>query len=395
MRKIVFAMFTFIFGLLWAEVKVEKILETTDVREYNQWVKENKAKYPGLNFIYVNAKIEKKTKEGRRYRIYYYDEDGNEKYIEEVKGNTEVLVSPYFDAVGIYTCARHMATKAVIKNGQGETILETHGYLAFISPYLYLTVPEGDASPSNPMVRVFSGKSKSWVKELPDCWLLNGRNVAHSDNFDFSVVTIDRSSIHNSRYLILLDSTGKEQWRKTYFEDPEKIGGGVNVAIAPDASNVVASQYEKIYVYDSTGILQREYTFPSITVTQCGISDKGKILLVAMRNCLIKYDNETGQEIWRKTIIGGAPMKAILSKDGRYGLIQFHPNVIYLIDKGGDILQQWSLETDIHHPTASGGKEVIVIHPVEARLEFHDDIIFIIHELNGEIFIKIWRLKEE
>ena len=82
-------------------------------------------------------------------------------------------------------------------------------------------------------------------------------------------------------------------------------------------------------------------------------------------------------------------------RSGRYGLIQFHPNVVYLIDEDGNILKQWDLETEVHHPTAPSGRKIKVTHPVKARLEFHDDIVFIIHNLDGEIFIKLWRIKEE
>ena len=394
MPRIILAMFTFILCLSWAEVKVEKVLETTSIKEYNQWVKKNKAKYPGLNFIYVNAELEEKTKEGRRYKIHYYDENGNKKHTEEVKGNIDVIVSPYMDAVGIYTCAPYRPADAVIKNEKGETILITHGFLAFVSPYLYLTIPEdGECSPPNPTVKVFHAKQRQWTDTLEDCWLLNGRDVAHSYNFKFSIVSICKNTNCDSLQLILLDSTGREKWRKPYFIMPGQIGL-VTVAIAPDASYIVAGKGDKVDVYDFNGVLQKEYPLPSPPPAQCGISEKGKYLVVVTRNTITKYDNETQREIWHKEIMEGAPKRVVLSKNGDYALIQFHPNIIYLLDKNGDILKQCSLETEIHHPTAPGGKEITVIHPVEARLEFHDDIVVIFYEIEGKIYAKIWRIKE-
>ena len=55
MRRMILATFVFIFSLSWAEVKVEKVLETTSIKEYNQWVKKNKARYPGLKRYYLNT----------------------------------------------------------------------------------------------------------------------------------------------------------------------------------------------------------------------------------------------------------------------------------------------------------------------------------------------------
>ena len=67
MHRTILLMLTFIFCLSWADVKVEKVLETTSIKEYNQWVKKNRTRYPGLKPYSVKA-------EG--LRIYYYDEDG-------------------------------------------------------------------------------------------------------------------------------------------------------------------------------------------------------------------------------------------------------------------------------------------------------------------------------
>lgn len=399
MAKVILTLLTFAFCLLRAEVKVEKVLETTSVKEYNQWVKMNKAKYPRLSPIYVTVMQMEGTKaHSYRYLITYYDEEGERGSIEEVEGLVEVNVSPYYEAVGIFwsdtTSPYAYPSRSIIKNQHGEIVVDTqHVYLAFVSPYLYLTVPIGEVSPPNPSVQVFSMKNETWVSTLKDCWLLNGRDIAHSEDFGFTVVSIEVDWRCNSQHLILLGSNGNERWRKTYFDDPEKFGG-INVAIAPDVSSIVAVKNEKIYIYNTAGVLRNEYTLPQPIPVQCGIAALGKFILIASRRYIAKYDNEKKLELWRKEITEGSPIKVVLSKDGKWGLIQFHPNVVYLIDENGDILMRWELETEVHNPTAPGGKKIEVTHPVEARLEFHYDIIFIIHELNGEVFIKIMRIKE-
>ncbi|MGQ9847753.1 MAG: hypothetical protein ACUVQP_09700 [Bacteroidales bacterium] len=53
MRRFILALATFIFCSFWAEVNVEKVLETTSIKKYNQWVKKNKARYPGLKPVYI------------------------------------------------------------------------------------------------------------------------------------------------------------------------------------------------------------------------------------------------------------------------------------------------------------------------------------------------------
>ncbi len=400
MQRISLTILTFIFCLSWAEVRVEKVLETTSIKEYNQWVKKNKGKYPGLMPIYVNVKQVEKIEDGTyKYIIFYYDEEGKKRRSEEINGYVFVKVSPYYDAVGIFMSDTNtpyaLRSRSIIKDQYGEIICDTQDvYLAFVSPYFYLTIPSDDeVSPAIPTVKVFNAKNKLWISTLEDCWLLNERDVAHSYNFNFSVVSIEINSRFNSQHLILLDSDGREKWRKTFIDNPEKLGG-INVGIAPDGSMVAVVKDEKIYIYDSSGILQKEYPLPSLDFVQCGISNLGKFLFIVSRSCIIKYDNESNLELWRKKITEGTPIKVVLSKDSDYGLIQFHPNVVYLIKESGDILKQWNLETEIHYPTAPGGKKTTVIHPVQARLEFHNDIALIIHELNGEIFIRIWRIKE-
>jgi len=400
MRRIILTILTFIFCLSWAEVKVEKVLETTNIKEYNQWVKKNKGKYPELMPVYVNARQVEKMKDGTyKYIISYYDEEGKKRRAEEINGYVFVKVSPYYNAVGIFvsdTNTPYVARpKAIIKNQYGEIICDTqHVYLAFVTPYLYFTIPSDvEGSPAIPTVKVFNAKNKLWISTLEDCWLLNERDIAYSYNFNFLVVSIEINSFFNAQHLILLDQDGREKWRKTFIDNPEKLGG-INVGIAPDGSKVSVIKDEKIYIYDSSGVLQKEYPLPSLDFVQCGISNLGKFLFIVSRSYIIKYDNENNLELWRKEIREGTPIKVVLSKDSNYGLIQFHPNVVYLIKENGDILKQWNLETEIHHPTAPGGKKTTVIHPVQARLEFHNNIALIIHELNGEIFIKIWRLRE-
>lgn len=408
MHKIALLIFVVIVCLLWADVKVEKVLETTHVKEYNQWVKRFKTEYPELKRIYVTAKLIKKTgKNESRYSIYYYDEEGKREHTEEVMGNVLIETSPYYNAVGIYTSDHPYIwpSRTIIKNSRNEIVLNTvHLYLAFISPHLYLTVPTADVSPSDPSVKVFDVNNKLWVSELKNCWLLNERDISYSCNLDFLVFSISTNSNHNSNNLICLNSQGHELWRKSFTDDPEKLGG-INVAIAPDASTIIAAKDEKIYVYDSSGVLQKEYTLPYMSPAQCGLSDHGEYLWAVTRSspkgrnigCLIvKYNNKIGQEVWRKeNILEGGPLKVVVSDDGRYGLIQFHPNVIYLIDEDGNILKQWKLETEGHHPTAPSSKKIKVVHSVRARLEFHGDLIVMIHELNGDVFAKIWRIKEK
>ena len=136
MRRTIFAMFVFIFCLSWAEVKVEKVLETTSIKEYNQWVKRFKTEYPELRRIYVTAKLIKKTRKNEsRYNIYYYDEDGKRDHTEELMGNVFIKTSPYYNAVGIYTSDHPYIwpSRTIIKNSRSEIVLDTvHLYLAFI-----------------------------------------------------------------------------------------------------------------------------------------------------------------------------------------------------------------------------------------------------------------------
>ncbi len=400
MKRLILAISAFFFCFSRAEVKVEKVLETTSIKEYNQWVKKNRARYPGLRPVYIKSIMIRRVKEKKLhkkyYKICYYDKNGRITDVEEIKGNW-VRVSPFFDMVEILESGPYYCAKTILKDKKGDVILiDSSGfYLEFTGTDLLFLNPPGEVPPgANPTIKIFDAARKLWVAEIHDSWFFDGCEVSSTRRY-LACIMLKDNNVYTTNHLVFLDAKGRELWRKSYVDepDPNKLPG-LSAAIAPDASTIVAGHNNNVFVYDSTGKLLRSYSLPSSYPTKCGISDKGKYLLVATRNHIIKHNNETREEIWRKGILEGTPMKVVLSGDGRYGLIQFHPNIVYLIDENGDILKQWDLETAIHHPTAPGGKKIKVTHPVKARLEFHDDIIFIIHELNGEVFIKIWRIKE-
>jgi len=72
MQKMILAILTFIFCLLWAEVKVEKVLETTSIKEYNQWVKRNKARCRDLKLVYIQVNRPQNLSELHYHRGYIY-----------------------------------------------------------------------------------------------------------------------------------------------------------------------------------------------------------------------------------------------------------------------------------------------------------------------------------
>ncbi|MEO0267692.1 MAG: hypothetical protein ABIM36_06100, partial [candidate division WOR-3 bacterium] len=116
MKKVIF-LISLLFFILKAEIKIEKVLDTESISEYNRWVKENKSKYPELEPIYFQIK---QIKDGKYqpdapitfdpppehpstdiYEIFYYNYDRILK-VEQLTGYLTVRILGNGKYLGIH-----------------------------------------------------------------------------------------------------------------------------------------------------------------------------------------------------------------------------------------------------------------------------------------------------
>ena len=65
---------TALFCLSWGDITVKPLLENANITEFNRWVSENQAEYPGLKPILVDCAHDIQKLSVDQYEITYYQE---------------------------------------------------------------------------------------------------------------------------------------------------------------------------------------------------------------------------------------------------------------------------------------------------------------------------------
>jgi len=407
MTRIIFAIFAFIFCSLWAEVRVEKIAEIKSIKEYNQWVKKNKAKYPGLKPIYIQHELIKRGRSRttvdyeperafdppstnpfiNEYNVRYYDEDGNVVKEEIIKGYVAVKVSLNFDEVLINKRDHPWYPEKrinIVKDNRGNIkfTMDNIFSLRFTGSELY--IEEADVEVGASSLRLFDkngavtgnleGASLPFYNKIPMC------NVDKK----FYVEGYLKQPDLPPGLLFLYTPNGDVLWRKE-FTWPEKVPWGLYPSISGDGQVIAIGHVNKIYVYNKDGELRREYKYkypyPALTALSCD----GRYVAVATREGGTKifvYDNENGELIWDKKIELLSPdpgniFPIAISANGKYVAMQVRPDKVYLFDFNGEIIKEWDLQGIVTHPMVHSDKRIEVYHGVSSILQFIGDILII------------------
>ena len=313
MRRMILATFVFIFSLSWAEVKVEKVLETTSIKEYNQWVKKNKAQYPGLKRYYLNTEG---IKWGKEWKIYYYNEDGDLQKEELIKAKPGwwlyVEVDWDWEKVMLVENDSSLGESSpiitTIKNEKGEEIFSFEWGFDYITDAGVYTLPNGigllrsrpyEDNPMDGYAELFTwdGRKIGRIEHLLSIDMISAIEMRSVATPDKRIMVLGSGGTDTAIFV----ENGKELWRKSPLkylsisDNGEYIAGGIN----NDGEGT-------IYVYHHNGNFLYSYKFSHKSRSQprSKFSSDNRYLAATFGGQLVLFDNIRGQQIWQKECEG-------------------------------------------------------------------------------------------
>jgi len=392
----ILAILTFIFCLLWADVKVEKVLETTSIKEYNQWVKRNKARYRGLKPIYITVEqIHKSTSENDRdkYKINYFNANGDLEKQEFIEGWFEMAILS--DGEFLFIAQREhkyypINETRILKNKNGDTLINLSAIHSHTIKYwgksFWIENNSYEGGPGdNPTIRIFDHKG-TVIGKIKNAWLVSCMITDMKEKYLFLIIN-EKDEI--SEAVLLYDIDNEELWRK-------KFNSAVNIAISNDGSYTAVGDSGKIYVFNKQGEIV--YTSQAFTSTQRNpsiiFSDDNQYLAAILGSEVCFYNNKTGELLWQRKIDDPDPGEKFiyLFETGNvfYIMIAYLSNYVYILNTEGKIVKKFQLPfgyTWRYKKTATG--DVIKNQKVAVSKwssKFYDGLLIIKKDINTIIY---------
>ncbi|MCK4250697.1 hypothetical protein KAX97_04590 [candidate division WOR-3 bacterium] len=341
MRRIIFAMFTFIFCLSWAEVKVEKVLETTSIKEYNQWVKQNKVKCPKLEPILIQSSHEIRGVL-RQYTIRYYNQNGEKLKEETLQDSLLSIYVPFTnDRLILRKKLQGDANEVTVKNAEGQVLfkrddIRTHLAYTGIGVYVEGLSAECPAD-ENTVLRIFNENGQE-IGTLRGFGFINLLNICAPNDRRYCV--FEGGNPYHGIPVIMLNRTGKELWRY------EIDRGVISLFISKTGLHIgiLHSNKGKILVFDENGNLVQEYTpfGENWYWILSAFSDDGQWLVTGFHSKVKFYNNKTGALVWEDTVTlkeKADTVKYVHSmKNGDFIIVLCNSHNIYVFDTTGKLL---------------------------------------------------------
>ncbi|MGQ9535599.1 MAG: hypothetical protein ACUVTF_10295 [bacterium] len=299
MHRLILALATFIFCSLWVEVKVEKVLKTTNTEEYNQWVAKNKEKLPCLRPILVDVEPydikDIKDTVNVEHKIYYYSESGKLLKKEVIRESDVYFAIPKTtDRIYILKSRYKEGVEyRKIKNAKGETIpapqISTAEYIGmglYVESDICETIPqEGDVK-----ILDENGNEIGVIKHLAG---IDGSQLYIACDERYAVF---RGIIANETPIICINKTGAIVWRKDFEPSPDYL------YISANGTRIGVHHRNFITVLNEDGSLVNTFTpFGQERVFKCGLSPNGNFLVfsnISKYPKIIFYDLSKGKALW-------------------------------------------------------------------------------------------------
>lgn len=327
--------------LLKAQVKVEKVLETSSVADYNKWVQENKEKYPELQPIYFQIE---KIKAGRtvqdapktfnpppdhpgvsKYNIYYCDDEGRVIKDETITGYVKIgdLGNEFIILIQLNNPSFEFATQWVytIKDKHGDVLfkIENEKYIRYLDKNLFIELPTEYSD--NSVIKIFDEKKKE-VASLTN--LARFSKIFKTPNGEYYI-------FYSGGNITIISKELKKVW---HYREGGRIAYNSNKYIA-------IGKMGKVSVYTLKGKFKKIYHLaetwegPSV----CFVDD-GKYLFASLKNRIFYFDNTNFKELWHNDVSLYVDQLIYPFKSGRY-ILYVSVRVGYIIDtKTGEIITE-------------------------------------------------------
>jgi|GEM_PF-6094871 len=358
-RCFIFGLFSF--SMIFGKMKIERILETTDVREYNRWVMTHRREHPGLKSVYILAE-QIGVREGIRkeiigtkiksYRIHYYDANGNEVKTEVVEGhNMEIIFSPEHDRMIIkewkdeppygkyyYTVYDKYGNKLFTK------VDTTIAFLLTLKNRYMLELTSMDGAP--PVWAGICNNHGIVMGEWKNISFEKGIRVSQ-DKKKALIYGLGGFEMEPD-FLIFIDViTGKEISRKEFMPDLKKGEVfGLTGDMDENAQRIVVSFNDKVYVYNRNWNLLFKIDVPTYPGNPgVGLSPDGKYLATFGSDTVRFFDLEKGILLWKEVLkYAGRPKYLKVLRNGKGVLVGTKwPAWVYLLDDKGRLIKYENL----------------------------------------------------
>jgi hypothetical protein len=363
MSRALLIIFSLIFNLLQAELRVEKVLETTTVKAYNQWIKANKENFPELKptFIQVEDSV---INDRRTIKIFYYNEDG------EIVNKEEILRKPssgfinlripkegdriIFEVHDEIPGKERFAAQVVVKDKIGRELFSLNNVytLLYIETGVYIEEFPLASCALGVGARIYNeeGQQIGLLRNIGEGIELNSIKVPEDKRYAvFSFIG------NNSSELVLIDKKGREIWRKKFTNVSH-----VPTFISKDGSYIGINYKDRVFLYNEKGTLLKEYSpFGNTELTlKNSLSSDGRFLVTGLESKIFLYDNQDCKQLWQKEISESLSVKSVdFTNDSKYVIVGCKPHVILIADINGNIIKTLNLalgETLAHRKTGTG-----------------------------------------
>jgi len=326
----------------WGEVKVEKILETHNVNEYNQWILANQQKYINLEPVLISAVTDNQG--GKiQHIIDYYQISGSRRSREIVSNDSnatyiDVSVSNTHNRLHIFKFRANEIFETIIKDSEGEVILSKPYAVSYLATDIYI-------ESLNPE---YQYTQETCIRVLNQDGIITDRlmGIIGIDrdqcyipyNKTFAVFRgIPASSYSVNDIFFCLNNQGKKIWRKTFC-------GPSSIFISDDGSYVGLNHGDTTSVYLLNGTLFRRYTAPNNgNISMKGaFSDNGEWLAVGCRSKIRLFNNGSGELVWEeeKSLAKNDDVIRFIGIVGNldYVVIISRSHMLYIYNVTGDLI---------------------------------------------------------
>jgi len=338
-----------LFSFTQGGIKVEKVLETTSIQEYNRWLKTNKES-PKINPVHIRVtRSQTATPILHEYRIEYYNEEGRKVKEENIVDSMAyVYVSPSCDRVVISKGNRPMYSSEfhnTVKDERGITLFTLLGSSPLIPTDIGIYIEDinsEDIVTSDAVVRTFNEKGKE-INHLKGIGKFNLLNLVAPEDRRYTVL---QGGITGGTAIIALDRQGKELWRKEI-----KKGSRLETFISKNGSMVGVNVGEAVYLYSENGSVVQTYT-PLFSNDMIGdvnsaFSSDGSKLLTGLGPEIKFYDNKIGQLIWKTNLIEKGESTNVkyvhITGDGEKLVVIYRSHNVYIFDRDGNLITNFNL----------------------------------------------------
>lgn len=348
MCKTIILMCALMLSLSWTQVTVKKVLETSDVMEYNSWVLMNKQDHPALKPVLVRSLHEQEELGVIKYTIEYYGKTGDQLTRAITEDSLYTAIVPITNDRVILLKWKpdtkdKMLDEVTVRNPCNEVLFTMSSFsksissVAYIGSGLYVEQlsPFGGRFSSQVELRIFNDGGNQ-IGKLRGVGFIDYVREIVAPGDERYVAFIGFTGRGNTP-LIVLNKKGNEVWRQDF------TGRYLPHLYCSRAGEAICVNHEKhVYVYAENGILKRKYNpFDNDDkVVLGGISDDGRWLAVALNSSLKIYDNETGSIVWLDTTTLAATSDTVrflsVIANGKFVAVLCKSHNMYVFGKDGE-----------------------------------------------------------